>query len=35
MENLIKHFMKAHEFMLRNISIGYTSARENTVMASI
>ena len=27
--------MRAHEFMLRNISIGYIIARENRVMASI
>jgi hypothetical protein len=33
-ENLIKHFIRAHEFMLRNISIGYAFAGENRVMAS-
>jgi hypothetical protein len=34
-ENLIKHFMRAHELMLCNISIGYVIAGENRVMASI
>ena len=34
-ENLIKHFMRAHELMLCNISIGYAIAWENRVMASI
>ena len=33
-ENVIKHFMRAHELMLRNISIGYANAVER-VMASI
>ena len=33
-ENRIKYFMRAHELMLRNISIGYAIARENRVMAS-
>ena len=32
-KNLIKHFMRAHELMLRNISIGYAIAWEN-MMAS-
>ena len=27
-ENLIKHFMRAHELMLRNISIGYVIAGD-------
>ena len=31
---LIKHFMRAHELMLTNISIGYVNAGENRVMAS-
>jgi hypothetical protein len=34
-KNLIKHFMRAHEFMMHNISIGYVIARENRVMAFI
>ena len=34
-ENLIKHFMRAHVLMLRNISIGYAIAIENRVMASV
>ena len=34
-ENRIKHFMRPHELMLRNISIGYAIAREYRVMASI
>ena len=33
-ENLIKHFMRANELMLRNISIGYAIAGENRVMAA-
>ena len=33
-KNLIKNLMRAHELMLRNISIGYAIARENRVMAS-
>jgi hypothetical protein len=28
-ENLIEHFMRAHELMLRNISISYAIAGEN------
>ena len=32
-ENLIKHFMRAHELMLSNISIGYVVTGENRVMA--
>ena len=35
MENLIKHFVRAHELMLHNISIGYAIAVENRAMASI
>ena len=34
-KNLIKHFMRAHELILRNISIGYAIAGENRVMTSI
>ena len=34
MENLIKNFMRAHEIMLSNISIGYAIEGENRVMAS-
>ena len=34
-EYLIKHFMRAHELMLRNISIGNANAGENWLMASI
>jgi hypothetical protein len=34
-ENQIKHFMRAHELMLHNISLGYAIAWENRVMASI
>ena len=33
-KNLIKHF-RAHDLMLQNISIGYTVAWENRMMASI
>jgi hypothetical protein len=32
--NPIKHFMRAHQLMLRNISIGYAIAQENRMMAS-
>jgi hypothetical protein len=34
-ENLIKHFMRAHELMLLNISMGYAIVWENRVMASV
>jgi hypothetical protein len=33
-ENLIKHFKRAHELMLHNISTGYATASENRVMAA-
>ena len=34
-ENVIKHFIRAHELMLSNISIGYAIVWENRMMASI
>ena len=33
-KNRFKHFMRAHELMMRNISIGYAIAQENRGMAS-
>jgi hypothetical protein len=33
-QNLVKHYMRAHELILHNISVGYAIERDNRVTAS-